>query len=381
MRRIPLWFLLVIALLLGACRQTPPPVTSLALTATVGTVADVCAEESEITLVENGPHTVYYCYTIENTGVVTIAIHDLADDLFGVILRGFDFVLAPGASVDTVAAGLTLATEIGATTTNAAIWDGFRGGARVASAEADTTVTIVPPDPPEPTAQYWAAAGTFAGDSNSGTIGAFSGNILYIGVRDFDDEPIAEPIVVDITVPGMGTLAYTFDPDLARDGVIALILADFEKDLAPASLGSLGFPVDVMRVPPAPELSTSAAVGGDFVFAFPDQTLVVPVDAGREVTVPTVVDVFINTERDRVSVEFVEHDDLEIAYQVDVFGRGDAAVTGFEWGEASPVVVDLSGPLGLDESYVVDVVALKGELEPFGPPAQIDIAEYLFYSE
>ena len=381
MRLKPLWFLLAAALLLAACRQTPPPEPSLALTATVGTVAEECAETTELTLVTDEPQTVYYCYTIENTGRVTIPVHELADDLFGVILREFDFVLEPGTSVDTVAAGLMLDAELSETTVNEAIWDGFRGGARVVTVEAASTVTFVAPPPPEPTAIYWATGGTFVGDSNSTTIAAFSGNVLFIGVLGIDLEPVADPVVVDITVPGVGSFPYTFDPDKAIDGVVAFILADFERELGATALGALGLPLDVLPLPARDGLRPSAAVGGDFVFAFPDETLVVPVDVTRALDVPFVTDVFINTERDRVSVEFLDHDDPEVGYQVDVFGRGPNAVHGFSMGDESPIVVDLSEPLGIDEAYVADLFAILGALEPFGPPAQIDVAEYLFYSE
>ncbi|MEZ4645792.1 MAG: hypothetical protein R3E31_24235 [Chloroflexota bacterium] len=47
---------------------------------------------------------VYYCYTVTNTGNVTLSFHDLEDDVLGTILDGYAYDLAPGASVDTVAA-------------------------------------------------------------------------------------------------------------------------------------------------------------------------------------------------------------------------------------------------------------------------------------
>lgn len=381
MRFTPLLFLLGAALLLAACRQTPPE-AGLTLSATVGTVADACADTTELTLVADAPQTVYYCYTIENTGAVPIPLHELADEHFGVILREFAFDLGPGDSVDTVAAGLVLERSIAASSTNAAVWDGFRGNVRLATAEASTTVTIHAPPPAEPTAVYGAAVGTFVGGSNHPTIGAFSGNVVLIGVLGLDDEPVAEPVDVDITVPGVGTFTYTFDPAEAVDGTVALILADFEAELAPTSLRALGVPLAVLPVLPSAGLGTSAAVGGQFVFAFPDETLVRTVDTTRQLALPTVTDVFLNVERDRVSVEFTDHDDPDVRYQVEAFGRGAAAVNGGAAGDASPVVVELSGPLEADEAFVIDVLAVLGEdVDVFGPAAQIDVAEYLHYAE
>ena len=373
MRLKPLWFLLAAALLLAACRQTPPQM-SLALTATVGTVADVCADTSELTLTETEPVTVYYCYTIENTGVVPLSLHDLSDDLFGAILRDFEFELEPGASVSTVDADLELAIEVAEATTNRAVWDGFLRDRRVATAEAETTVTFVP------TALYWAEGGTAVGNSNSPTIGGFSGNILFLGAVGFDLEPLEEPFELSITVPGVGTFPYVFDPADAIDGVVALILADFETWPTMGSMDALGMPLGFVNVARDGAIRPSAAVGGDFVIAFPNRTVVVTVDAERALTVPVVTDTEFNAGLDEVTVSFVD-DDPGAVYRVEVFGRGFDAFNGVSEGDASPIVVELSGALGVDEDFVVDVMAVLGELEPFGLPAQIDVAAYLHYSE
>lgn len=382
MRFPRLLFLLGVALVLAACRQVPPPEVGLALTATVGTVADACAVTPEITLITDAPETVYYCYTIENTGDVAIPVHDLADTLFGVILREFAFDLEPGESVDTVTAGITLERTVDATTTNTATWDGFVGDLRVASAEATTTVTIAAPPPPDPTALYGAAVGTFVADSNSPTIGAFSGNVILLSVLDLDEQPVTDPVDVDITVPGVGTFTYTFDPEETIGGVIALILADFEAGLGPTALRSLGVPVAYLPIAPAGTLGTTAAIGGDFVFAFPDETLVRTVDLDRILTVPVVSDVTLNAERDVMTVTFADDADPDVAYQLDAFGRGPAAVQGFADGNASPIDVELSGPLAIDEAFVVDVLAVSPSmLDLFEAAAQFDVAEYLYYSE
>jgi hypothetical protein len=386
--RFPLLPLVLgLMLLLVACQQTSTE-AGLALSATVGTTADACAGTTELTVVGDGPQTVYYCYTIENTGDVAIPLHDLTDDLSGVILRGYAFVLAPGARINTVDAGIVLARSVQGTTTNTGTWDAFIGSVRVAIAAASTTVTVVPvppvvpPPPAGPPATYAAVAGTFVGDSNSATIGAFSGNVLFIGVRALDGTPVSAQVEVSITVPTVGTFGYTFDPTLATGGVVALILADFEAVPAPASLRAMGVPVTYLAVPAARELSPSAAVGGEFVFAFPGQTLVRAVDPSRTLTVPVVSDVTLNAGRDALTVTFAGAASPGVLYEADAFGRGPDAVTGSATGEASPLVVALTGGLAVGEDFVVDVLAVSGaDLDIFASTGQIDFAAYLYSSE
>ena len=66
------------------------------LVKTVGTTAGVCAPDAAITVTEGT--TVYYCYTVTNTGNVTFTSHDLSDDQLGTLLTGFAYTLEPGAS-------------------------------------------------------------------------------------------------------------------------------------------------------------------------------------------------------------------------------------------------------------------------------------------
>ncbi|MDV7390296.1 hypothetical protein RZS08_03030, partial [Arthrospira platensis SPKY1] len=91
-------------------------VASIEIEKTVGTVDGVCAATSSID-VPAGTE-VYYCYTVTNTGDVTLNLHDLDDDVLGTILAGFNFALAPGASVNTVAAGLSIPYVANASVTN-----------------------------------------------------------------------------------------------------------------------------------------------------------------------------------------------------------------------------------------------------------------------
>jgi hypothetical protein len=116
-------------------------VASIEIVKTVGTDPAVCATESNIT-VPAGTE-VYYCYTITNTGDVTLNLHDLDDDVLGTILSGFNFALAPGASVNTVAAGLTIPSMIIAPTLNTATWTAYNDGGVSVMAEASAFVDVI----------------------------------------------------------------------------------------------------------------------------------------------------------------------------------------------------------------------------------------------
>lgn len=123
---------------------TEQEVPAISLTKTVGTTAGVCAATSTITVPAGT--TVYYCYTVTNTGNVPLNLHDLADDQLGTIFTGFAHALAPGASVDTVTAGLSIPAVINVTTTNTATWTAYNAGpADTAQAQASATVTVLQP--------------------------------------------------------------------------------------------------------------------------------------------------------------------------------------------------------------------------------------------
>jgi hypothetical protein len=100
--------------------QTAP---SISVSKTVGTAAGVCATSSNITVPPGS--TVYYCYTVTNTGDTAFALHDLEDDQLGTLFSGLAYALAPGASVDTVTAGLNISAVINAPTTNVGTWTAY----------------------------------------------------------------------------------------------------------------------------------------------------------------------------------------------------------------------------------------------------------------
>jgi hypothetical protein len=100
-----------------------PQVPSIAMTKTVGLDPGVCATTDAITVPAGyGGTDVYYCYTVTNTGDLTLTLHDLVDSNLGPILDGLSYALGPGESVDTVSAGLVFSATITETTTNDATW-------------------------------------------------------------------------------------------------------------------------------------------------------------------------------------------------------------------------------------------------------------------
>ncbi|HRI57650.1 MAG TPA: hypothetical protein PK170_11200, partial [Anaerolineae bacterium] len=122
----------------GSAAQGP----SISLQKTVGTTPGVCANTSAITVPEGT--TVYYCYTVTNTGTVAFGLHTLTDSVLGTIFTGTAYALAPGASVNTVALGLNIPYVANATTTNVGTWLAYNATGGQATATATATVTVVP---------------------------------------------------------------------------------------------------------------------------------------------------------------------------------------------------------------------------------------------
>ncbi len=114
---------------------------SILITKTVGLVDGVCADTTSLEVPAGT--TVYYCYTVTNTGNVTLTHHDLVDDVLGPIFSDFNYVLAPGASVNTVAAGLSISYVANASVTNTGTWTATDPtGGFSATANASATVMV-----------------------------------------------------------------------------------------------------------------------------------------------------------------------------------------------------------------------------------------------
>jgi len=112
---------------------------AIELAKTVGTDSSVCATTDEITVDEGT--TVYYCYTVTNTGDVMLDVHDLEDNILGPILIDFPFDLMPGAS-----AWITASAVVNADVTNIGTWTASAGAFSVEASDTATVNVIIEPD-------------------------------------------------------------------------------------------------------------------------------------------------------------------------------------------------------------------------------------------
>lgn len=118
-----------------------PVAPSISLVKTVGTdpTPGACPLTTQITVPAGT--TVYYCYSVTNTGDVALTTHDLVDSELGPLLSGLAFNLVPGASAFLA----DQAAVIDTTTTNTATWTAYTPGVAEAFAEASATVEVEAP--------------------------------------------------------------------------------------------------------------------------------------------------------------------------------------------------------------------------------------------
>ena len=152
------------------------PVPEISLTKTVSTDPGACGTESSIEVTAGT--TVYYCYTVTNTGNIVLSAHTLDDDVLGNIFTDFPYDLEPDMSVSTVDAGLTIPAVITEDTVNVGTWtacdtpqiiDGVSSAQQAApscierltataTATAAVTIAQTPPTTPPTTAAEAAPA-------------------------------------------------------------------------------------------------------------------------------------------------------------------------------------------------------------------------------
>ena len=119
------------------------------LTKTVGLDPGVCAATDQITVTRGTEVT--YCYQVENTGDITLTLHDLADSELGALLTGYSYDLLPGASVF-----VTQSAAITQTTANTAAWTAYNTGPVDVAVYTDTaTVRVAPGGPGQVVGKAW----------------------------------------------------------------------------------------------------------------------------------------------------------------------------------------------------------------------------------
>lgn len=127
----------------GTTEATPAEregTAAITLRITAGVEPGVCAD-AETLEVEAGT-AVYYCYTVTNTGDVPLSLHNLIDSELGLLFTGLAYELEPGASLDTVAAGLEAGALVVETRINNATWRAYVDGGRSVDAVAQAAVTV-----------------------------------------------------------------------------------------------------------------------------------------------------------------------------------------------------------------------------------------------
>ncbi len=207
---------------------------AISLVKTVGTTPGVCASTTEITV---DPATdVYYCYEVTNTGNIPFGLHDLADNQLGSIFAGLAYDLMPGASVNTVEAGLTISATIEAPTINIATWtaytapvNGQEGNGFEAQAQASATVNVVFNPAISLAKTVGTAPGLCAGTTeitvDPGTDVYYcyevtnTGNIPF-GLHDLVDDPIGTILSGFAYVLEPGMSVNTVDAGLAISATI-----------------------------------------------------------------------------------------------------------------------------------------------------------------
>ncbi|GIV78476.1 MAG: hypothetical protein KatS3mg050_2870 [Litorilinea sp.] len=124
--------------------ESPALTPTARLTATVGTSPTACGSRSRLRVRANT--VVYYCYTLENTGPISLTRHSLSDVRFGTLWADRIYPMPPGAVTDTVAGGLVLSHTITGSLVNTATWIAVATAvSRSVAVSATTLVAVITP--------------------------------------------------------------------------------------------------------------------------------------------------------------------------------------------------------------------------------------------
>ncbi|MCB9121263.1 MAG: right-handed parallel beta-helix repeat-containing protein [Caldilineaceae bacterium] len=110
---------------------------------TVGLAPGECATSSVIAVPAGT--TVYYCYTVTNSGDAPLATHALSDSKFGDIIPALAHPLAPGESLSTVDLGYVISDTAQATAETSAIWTATAPEGAQAQDSAAAAVNVLRP--------------------------------------------------------------------------------------------------------------------------------------------------------------------------------------------------------------------------------------------
>jgi hypothetical protein len=171
--------------------------------------SDVCGTDASIT-VDQGD-SLYFCYTVTNTGNKVLRFHSLTDNAFGEVLSNVFYELQPGA-VFHITKGPLMA---GQSFTNAATWSAKRWGNLPAiMASASANVTVLTPEPDKPATVTVAHFAPFAGSVDGTSVSVFVNggkvfeNFKFGDVQKNVELPAGE-YLIEIKPTGSDTVAIS----------------------------------------------------------------------------------------------------------------------------------------------------------------------------
>jgi hypothetical protein len=114
--------------------------SAIDLIKTISLSDTTCGTANQLNVYPNT--TVYYCYTVTNTGGVQLDVHDLTDTRLGELLKSYNYDLQPGDSFYVISAGVLITEKV----TNEATWHAVSGDYNALDTDSATVTVIPEPD-------------------------------------------------------------------------------------------------------------------------------------------------------------------------------------------------------------------------------------------
>jgi uncharacterized repeat protein (TIGR01451 family) len=230
---------------------------SIELAKTVGTDPNACATTDSLDVLVGTE--VYYCFTVTNTSLIQLNIHDLVDDQLGDLLVDFAYGLDPGASTF-ITASLVVVEDV----VNTATWTAGDGDTHFAEASDSATVTV-----------FDAQADLSV--SKTGPVSVETGETFTytLTVENLGPQAAVDVVLVD-TLPAGVVVVSLPESCSEAEGVVTCLLGEMPVDFMSV--------IDiVVTAPGAAGTITNVAVVSSGTFD--------PVDANNSASIDTIVEV------------------------------------------------------------------------------------------
>ena len=235
-----------------------------------------------------------------------------------------------------------------------------------------------------PTAE--AGGGNFNAASTSSKIKPFAGQFVALSVRGADNKPVDYKTMVRVTGLSASRYDFVYDPALAVDGVLRVILSDGKSALptvSPLTSVTTGLVATQVMMDDwfvaMPAASAHYRASRAMGVAFPTKEVSWTANTDSALTVPTVTGAPLNANLNAARVTFMMPQ-RATTYEVSGFGRVGAA-SGKLSATRSPVNLPFDAALAADEAYAVRVQA--GDVGLFKTPlpnGAMNVSEFLYYS-